>query len=255
MIETIKEQFLAHWSAYVPGVSLPVIFYYSDNPTDAERVMPAEEWRCVIADLARVRRGKSLAFDVAALGCGGAKRFFGMSHELSPDFEYFLSCGIPGKREGIRYKKTPELVAISMAHQKLFDAPGKYIVFKRWDNMSEADHPAAVIFFDSGDVLAALFSLANFDRSDPFGVISPSCSGCSAIVYYALKEAAEENPRAIFGMFDLSARPFVAPDIFTISIPWGRFGRMVENMPESFLITETWEKLKKRLPDNKSGSL
>lgn len=27
-----------------------------------------------------------------------------------PNFEYFLSCGIPGKLEGERYKKTPELV-------------------------------------------------------------------------------------------------------------------------------------------------
>jgi len=27
-----------------------------------------------------------------------------------PHFEYFLSCGIPGKLEGERYKKSPELV-------------------------------------------------------------------------------------------------------------------------------------------------
>lgn len=32
-----------------------------------------------------------------------------MSH-IRPDFEYFLSCGIPGKMEGEPDKKSPELV-------------------------------------------------------------------------------------------------------------------------------------------------
>ncbi len=45
-----------------------------------------------------------------------------------PGFEYFLSCGIPGKLEGERYKKTPALVK-DLKHQPPFCRANQYIVF------------------------------------------------------------------------------------------------------------------------------
>jgi hypothetical protein len=250
MPETVTDRFLGYWDTYFPGADLPIVFYYTDQPERVEPASAPDGWRCVIADLAQVRRGKALAFDVESLGCIGAKRYFGMSHEQTTDLEYFLSCGLPEKDiEGIRYRKTPELVTVSMAQQPLYDAPGKYIVFKRLDTVTASDNPVAVIFFVSADILSALFGLAHFDRSDSNGVISPSGSGCSSIVYYPFREASSDDPKAVLGMFDLSARPYVAPDILTMAIPWMRFAEIVENMPESFLITDSWDQLRKRLPD------
>jgi hypothetical protein len=48
-------------------------------------------------------------------------------------------------------------------------------------------------------------------------------------------------------MFDISARPYVASDILTFAAPWPKFVGMVRNMEESFLITASWDKIRKRL--------
>ena len=66
--------------------------------------------RCVIAALASVREGKSLYVEAESVKCFGGKRYLGFSREITPDFDYFLSCGIPGKTRGERYVKSPEMV-------------------------------------------------------------------------------------------------------------------------------------------------
>lgn len=48
-------------------------------------------------------------------------------------------------------------------------------------------------------------------------------------------------------MFDVSARPYVAGNELTFSVPVNKFISMVENMEESFLTTESWKKMKERL--------
>ena len=65
---------------------------------------------CMIGQLAPViRKGQTLSFTQETFGCFGGVRYSGFPSEDNPDFKYFLSCGIPGKLEGERYKKTPEL--------------------------------------------------------------------------------------------------------------------------------------------------
>jgi hypothetical protein len=105
-----KQRFIESWKKYFPGADLPIAFYYTDEEGKAELVQPPKGSRCVICDLTQARNGKSLCFDVNAVGCGGGKRYLGFVSSLRPNFEYFLSCGIPGEMEGERYKKSPELV-------------------------------------------------------------------------------------------------------------------------------------------------
>lgn len=247
MQDNPRESFLQKWREYFPGAELPLIFFYTDDKSAAEHFAGPEGWRCVICDLARVRRGKSLLFDVDAIGCSGGKRYFGLSAEISPDLEYFLSCGLPGKVTGERFKKTPELVRETMSHQPSFTPPGAYIVFKRWDALEESDNPEAVIFFAAPDELAGLFTLAGFDEADPHGVMAPFCSGCSAIVYHPYHENRKDNPRAVLGMFDISARPCVQPTVLTFAVPWRKFVRMAGNMDESFLTLGSWRVLQDRI--------
>ncbi len=167
---------------------------------------------------------------------------------MRPNFEYFLSCGIPGELEGERYKKSPELVKEHLKHQPPFEAPGQYIVFRRWDMLTKQDDdPAVVVFFAPADVLSGLFTLANFDEADPYGVITPFGAGCASIVDYPYRELGSQRPRAILGMFDVSARPCVPPGALTFAVPWPKFVRMVDNVRESFLITETWNKVRGRI--------
>ena len=243
----IKDKFLDRWKKYFPGIDLPLVFYYTDDNTVAESMPKADEWRCLISDLARARHGSPILFDIDSIGCGGGKRYLGFDSPAQPGFEHFLSCGIPGKIEGIRYKKTPDLVKAQMKLQEPIKAPAKYIVFKRWDKLDGNDNPLAVIFFTTPDVVAALYSLANFDEVDPNTVITPTGSGCSQIVYFPYHELLSGQNRAVLGMFDLSARPYVSADILTFAVPWPKFTGMIENMDESFLITDGWNKIKKRL--------
>jgi hypothetical protein len=164
-----------------------------------------------------------------------------------PHFDYFLSCGIPGKVEGERYKKSPELVQAFLKTQPPFEAPARYLLFKRWDMLSKGDTPLAVIFFATADVLSGLFTLANFDYADTDGVITPMGSGCATIIGYPLREASSGNPRCVLGMFDVSARPCVPDNTLTFTVPMQRFETMVHHMDESFLTTQSWRLVQKRM--------
>jgi hypothetical protein len=113
--------------------------------------------------------------------------------------------------------------------------------------LEEQDNPEVVIFFAQPDVLSGLFTLAGFDVAEPDGVISPFAAGCGTIVQYPYLEKDKERPRGVIGMFDVSARPFVPANMLTFSVPMNKFARMVENMEESFLITESWNKVQKRI--------
>lgn len=121
------------------------------------------------------------------------------------------------------------------------------MVFKRWDMLEGSDTPEVVIFFAKPDVLSGLFTLSGFDESRNDGVITPFGSGCSVIVQHPYLEISSETPRSIIGMFDVSARPYVEKDVLTFSLPMKKLERMVKNMDESSLITESWSKVRKRL--------
>jgi uncharacterized protein (DUF169 family) len=243
----IKDKFMRLWVKYFNGAELPIIFYYTDKPTGEELIQSYSSHRCVIADLSKVRKGKSICFNADSFSCFGGKRYLGFSQGLMPNFEYFLSCGIPGELEGERYRKTPELVKELMKKVPKFEAPEKFIVFKRWDNLEETDEPEVVIFFAQPDVLSGLFTLANFDAGDPNGVFSPFSAGCGSIVQYPYLEKESDSPKAVVGMFDVSARPYVPEDVLTFSVPMSKFTLMINNIEDSFLITKSWDKIFKRI--------
>ncbi len=244
---TLKAKFLETWGRYFGNAELPVVFYYTNEENRAERVSPPLAHQCMIGMLAGVRKGTPLCFEAGSIGCAGGRRYTGFSRELSPTFEYFLSCGMPGKFEGERYKKSPELVREMVKIAPRFDAPARYIVFKRFDAIEETDDPAAAIFFATPDVLVGLFTLANFDEAEPNGVFCPFSAGCGSIVQYPYLEKDAARPRAVLGMFDVSARPYVPKETLTFAAPMNKFMRMVNNMEESFLITRTWDKVKRRM--------
>ena len=242
-----KERFMELWKKYFDGAELPITFYYADDAGRSEPVEVPATHQCLIGVLTKVRNGRSLCLNEESIGCGGGKRYTGFSQEMRPNFEYFLSCGIPGEMEGERYKRTPELVREVMKRMPQFKAPAKFIVFKRWDKLEESDHPDVVIFYAKSDVLSGLFTLANYGEVEPNGVFTPFAAGCGSIVLYPYLEKDAERPRGVIGMFDVSARPYVSKDELTFAVPMRKLRRMVDDMAESFLITSSWDKVKKRI--------
>jgi hypothetical protein len=202
---------------------------------------------CLIGQLVNVFRGEDLAFADDTIGCPGGKRYLGFSQSLMPNFEHFLSCGIPGQMEGERYKKSPEIVREFLQNAPVMTAPAKYAVFKRWDQLAVEDIPEVVIFFAPPDVLSGLFTLSGFDERDRNSVIAPFEAGCASIAQYPWLEGKTAEPHAVLGMFDVSARPSVPEQVLSFAVPSSKFKRMIDNMDESFLITESWAKVKRRI--------
>jgi hypothetical protein len=245
-IET-KDKFLMLWKKFFNNAELPITSYYTDEEGHGKKAGSGSVPRCVIAALAEVRKGNPLYLDADSVGCPGGKKYLGFTEGIMPNFEYFLSCGIPGKLEGERHSKSPEMVKELMQEMPEFKAPGRFIVFKRWDRLESRDEPAVVNFFAEPDVLSGLFTLYRFDETDRDIVSAPFGSGCSTIVQYPYVEAASSHPRAVIGMFDISARPFVPKNVFTFSVPMKKLVAMIENMEESFLITASWKTVQKRI--------
>jgi uncharacterized protein (DUF169 family) len=243
---TIKETFLGLWKKYFGNAELPVVFYYTEGDGGAEWAEIPEGRSCIICELARVRNGKSLVYNNERVACGGAKRYLGYTDKMRPGFEYFLSCG-NDQTEGERYIRTPEMVKEFMKNQKILPVKGKNIVFKRWDNLTANDDPEVVIFFARPDILSGLFTLANFDQTEPNGTITPFGSGCGTMIHYPYLESMSERQRAVIGLFDPSARPCLPEDVLTFAVPMKRFEKMIGYMEESFLITETWKTVKNRI--------
>ncbi len=242
-----RQTFQTLWTQYFAGAELPIVFYYTDEPGEADLADTQNEDRCLIGNLNRVRAGHAFVYSAKTPGCSGGKRYTGFSDKLRPNFEYFLSCGIPGQLEGERYKKSPELVKQHLRDHPPFQAPARYLVFKRWDKLLAHEQPLAVIFFGTPDVLAGLFTLGNYDEPGLHAVVTPMGSGCSSIVNYPLEEAHSDHPRCVLGMFDVSARPCVPAGMLTFTIPYKRFLEMFQDVEETFLITGSWDKVRDRL--------
>ncbi len=243
----MRDRFLSLWTKHFNGAQLPVCLFYSDDESYERLLRPLTGRMCFIGQLATVFRGGDLAFTGDTIGCPGGLRYLGFSHELMPNFEYFLSCGIPGQMEGERYKKTPELVREFMEDAPEMTAPARYAVFKRWDRLAAEDLPEVVIFFSPPDVLSGLFTLSGFDERDRNSVIAPFGAGCATIAQYPWLEGKNPEPRAVLGMFDVSARPYVPQQTLSFAVPMAKFERMIDNMDESFLITPSWAKVRQRI--------
>jgi len=244
----LRDRFIELWGRYFGASDLPITFGIGEPGPGAGKVPAPKGWRCLVCDLTRIRTGTSLSFDGESISCAGGKFYLGYSAERAPEFRYFLSSGKPGVVEGERYKQSPGIVEAMTGHETHIPAPGKCYTFKRWDRLTGEDTPEVVIFFARPEVLSGLFTLANFDQTDPNGgVICPFGAGCGSIIYYPWLEQQKEHPRAVLGMFDPSSRPCVPLDVLTMAIPMKKFVKMIGYMEESFLVTGSWEKVKRKI--------
>jgi hypothetical protein len=246
MEEEKRDHFISLWRKYFGDAPLPMAVFFSDERAQTATAA-TKSGQCIVSALPLVGEGKTLCYSAESRICRGARKYLGFTADAEmPNFEYFLSYGIPGTLEGERYKKSPELVRESVKLSPLFKAPKPFIVFKRWDKLSSSDEPEIVVFLAGLDTIAGLFTLANFDEAEPNAVICPFGSGCSSIVYHPYMELRSPHPRCILGMFDISARPFVGKNALSFAVPFPRFQKMVDNMSESFLTTDSWKVLGRR---------
>lgn len=241
----LRDRFTELWRRYFNHAELPLAFEYTADSRGIAPEPPFVRHRCVVAQLIAARNGRPLCLTPKSMSCRGEGRYLSFREGMFPGFEEFISHNAEG--QGERYRRTPEQVRTYMAALPALDTRGKNLIFKRWDTLSEQDNPDGVIFFARPDTLSGLFTLAYYDSDRPDAVISPFGSGCCSMLYAAYREQVEGTQRAVLGMFDPSARKCVKGDLLTLSIPFGKFERMIDCMEESFLSTHSWQIVQRRI--------
>lgn len=227
--------------------SAPVAVLWSDEePAGALRFQQGK-WACVTSMIAAASEGKVAAFDKDTTGCQGGATGLGFRRYAPGSIEYFLSTGEPGGREGERYWKTPELAKQFIERLPEVKTPTSYVVLKPLEALCEGETPLVVIFLVNADQLSALVTLASYDRPTTENVLIRPGAGCHSTILLVIDQARAENPRPLIGMTDPSARKYLGKDILSFSIPWKRFLEMEAEADGSFLTTDTWKGLSKRI--------
>lgn len=243
-----RDKFSQLWAQYFNNAELPITFQYSDSPMEVPVMEAPESHRCVIAQLLKVRRGESICMQSHSVTCVGGKRYLMFTDSMPPRFECYISHYPDGKGE--RYKRFPEQVTAFWDQLPQLPTKGDHLIFKRWDHLNEQDEPDAVIFFATPDVISGLFTLACFDSTAEDAVIAPFGAGCTSILYFPYREQINGKGRAVLGLMDPSARKRTKSDLFTFAVPATKFKEMIDQMEESFLITDTWTSIQKRMGDS-----
>jgi len=230
----------------------PVAVIFTNEKPDGALQFKEGGRGCAIAMFTAAARGKTVAIDRDTVGCLGGIVGLGLGcayDKVPGGIDYFLSTGRgAGYPEGEGYKKTPELAKDLVDHFPITDIPYKYVVFKPLGDVDPGrETPMAVGFYVTPDQLSALVVLANYGAAGNENVIAPFAAGCSQVCLIPYRESLSEHPRAVIGVTDISARPFVDPDVLAFTVPFAMFQRMEEDVPGSFLEKDAWKKVRERI--------
>ncbi|MCF8052968.1 MAG: DUF169 domain-containing protein [Desulfobacterales bacterium] len=254
----------------------PVAVLRADEKPEKALQFKPGKWGCVMFMFANAARGKTAAFDAETYGCwgGGVGLGFGNAYLDFPGgvdcFAHFLSSGndqwetgrqaaagveqAAGKEfaedflSGERYVKDPELVKQWIDKLPITEPESRHVLFKPLAHVDPArETPATVVFVADADQISALVILANYARQGMENVIIPWAAGCQTIGLLPFQEGKSENPRAVVGLTDISARKYVrkllGPEYLSFAMPWPLFQEMEDNVEGSFLQRPTWLRL------------
>ncbi|CCO08125.1 DUF169 domain-containing protein [Desulforamulus hydrothermalis] len=243
----------------------PVGVQLTDNKPAEALQFKEGRWGCVAAMMSAAAKGKTVVFDRKTFGCigGGTGLGFGNQYVNFPGgIEYFLSTGnkefcntemgknmvrnLPALENGEGYLKSPEIGRKFIQCLPMTDVPTEYVVFKPLEKFNEDEVPKVVTFLVNPDQLSALVVLANYDRETNLNVIAPFGAGCHSIGIIPYHEDELEKPRAVLGMFDISARKCVDKDILSFTVPYKMFLEMESNVAGSFLEKHEWQRVLER---------
>jgi uncharacterized protein (DUF169 family) len=235
----------------------PIAILLADTAPDPAVQFKPGRMGCVAAMLLTASSGRVVYFDRQTFGCpgGGAGLGFGDCYAaMGFPIERLLSTGgvatLGNGRpydmgEGERFHRSPEVTRRWLAEFPFRQIPTTYLVAKRLADTS-ADEPIALVhYYVNPDQLAALVTLAGFERGTVETATAPWGAACQSIAY-ALAEAERPRPRGVIGLFDISRRHQVEREIVSFTAPLALHREMEAAVPDSFLGTEVWQKLRER---------
>jgi uncharacterized protein (DUF169 family) len=240
------------------GVHIPplAILLTNDRPDGATQFKPGR-MGCVAAMLLTAAKGRTVLFDKDTFGCpgGGAGLGFGDCYgRMGFPIERLLSTGGTAQlasgqtydmQEGERFHRSPEVTRHWLSEYPFRQIPTAYVVAKLL-SQTAADEPVALVHWHvNPDQLAALVTLAGFERGTVETATAPWGAACQALAF-AYAEAERHPQRGVIGLFDISRRHQVDREILSFTAPYALHREMEAAVPDSFLGTEAWHKLRER---------
>ena len=228
---------------------------HSQEPVTREREIAGEvDWGsvrehfdCVLGLVWRARKKNVAAcFDRERFGCLGGAFYLGFMKPYLTMHPAFISTGIPGILEGERYAQSPEAAGAFFDAMNPAPAPKPLLVVKPVSHFVD-ETPPVVVFFARPEVMSGLVFLTAFLTDDIESVRTPFGPGCSGLVTWPMKYLSRGERRGVLGGFDPSCRKFLKTDEMTFAVPYDLFREMIERWDESFLTTDTWKTVKKKI--------
>jgi len=267
------------------GLKYPplAIFYARELPAGLKLSSPL----CAMVLVAQAAKGGTAALSKESCRCPGAANGFGLEPFRLDNFPggpecflRFLSIGnesweqgravrakleeggapkilITEFSEGEGFRKTPALVQAWIDSLPEIKPEGAYVILKPLGELLENEKPKVVSMLVNPDQLSALVVLANYARKSSDNVRIPFGAGCSCFGLYAFDEAGKDEPQAIIGLTDISARFYLGKplgrDILSFTVPMKMFEEMEANVEESFLTRFAWKTMTKAEPWTQAG--
>ncbi len=246
----------------------PVALTWADEKPEGAVEFVEGKWGCLMSLVASAAKGRVAVASRQTCGCKGGYVGAGFGEQYSQfpgGIERFLSTGNPdlckteqGRKlaeampdvlEGERYIKTPELARKFVESLPIVDIPAKYVVFRPLEMLGEDEDPKSIILLVDPDQLSALVVLANYGRETGDNVTMPMGAGCHQTGIFVYREGESDQPKAIVGLTDISARKItdrsLGKDILSFSVPYKMFMEMEENVEGSFLDRDSWAEVVK----------
>ena len=249
------------------------IFYTDEKPADGfspksmdlptrEKEMKNEiDWQavftqfsCVIGNIWRARKKKTTAyFSAEQFGCPGGAFWLGFLKPQTETIIHYVSTGIPNRMEGEFYCDSPDNLKQIFEYVDPRPASHKFCIFKPLSSFTEEEHPELVTFFVRPEALSGLHQLAAFVTNDPEVVVSPWSAACGSLVAWPLHYLSKGLNKAVIGGWDPSARKFFKTDELSFTVPFSMFTEMANRFDESFLKTNTWANVQKKIARSKKA--
>jgi len=228
-------------------------------PTREKEIKNEIDWQgvfgqfsCVLGNIWRARKKKTAAyFSAERFGCPGGAFWLGFNKPQAETIINYVSTGIPNWTDGEMYCESPDELRRIFEYVDPRPAPKKYCVFKPIDQFQDNQFPELVSFFVRPESLCGLHQLAAFVTNDPEIVTSPWGAACGNLVVWPLHYLTKGINRAVLGGWDPSARKFYKTDELSFTVPMPLFTDMLRRFEESFLKTETWTTVQKKIERSK----
>ena len=231
----------------------------NDLPTREQEQQEKIDWQkvfsrfsCAMGHIWRARKKRAVAYFTAErFGCPGAAFWLGFTKPQTETIIKYVTTGIPNWTAGELYCDSPDTLRQIFEYIDPRPAPHKVCVLKPLSHFSEDETPELVTFFARPESLCGLHQLAAFVTDDPEVVVSPWSSGCGSIVIWPLHYLEKGENKAVIGGWDPSARKYYKTDELTFTVPYKMFTQMIMRYDQSFLTTDTWTTVQKKIARSK----